>query len=342
MNSYNSIINELITQKQTLDEKGFTVTTANTYPSPSEITSAIKNINLDLSDSTATEADVVAGKTFYSKTHELKTGTLEASSSTEINDYLTCLISGRGQTEIIIPETVTQIRPYAFAVYTTGCDKNIFSHENFTIPPHVEAIYEYAFMRCNLTGTLTIPSTVKELYSKPFQYTKISKCIIDTQLTSKSTDLFSQCEDLETIELTNNITTLYKKNLGSLKSVYEVILPASITTIADGTFYSSTSPTMIKFLNTTPISISTGVFSDVSVSVIAVPINAYYTYYNTTNYLASGNVMVGFDSFNAGDTFPTTISGMSVAWFDDPLDARYDRVRITECPSDGEYYARFI
>ena len=59
MNSYNTIINELITQKQLLDEKGFAVNTANTYPSPSEITEAINSINFDLSDSTAIDVKAV-------------------------------------------------------------------------------------------------------------------------------------------------------------------------------------------------------------------------------------------------------------------------------------------
>ena len=118
MNSYNTIINELITQKQFLDEKGFTVNTANTYPSPSEITQAIKNIDFDLSESDATEADVLAGKTFYSKTKELKTGTLAVASNEEINNYLACIISGKGQTSII---TLAALALYLFGLSSLLC-----------------------------------------------------------------------------------------------------------------------------------------------------------------------------------------------------------------------------
>ena len=70
-------LQELITQKKLLDEKGFPVDVKNVNPSPSEITKAIENITLDFSQSDAVESDVVAGKTFYSKNTELKTGTLE-------------------------------------------------------------------------------------------------------------------------------------------------------------------------------------------------------------------------------------------------------------------------
>ena len=341
MNSYNSIINELITQKQVLTEKGFPVNTANTYPSPSEITETIRNISFDLSGSTATEADVVAGKTFYSQTNELKTGTLTVSSSNELLNYLTCLISGRGQTEIFIPDTVTEIRPYAFDLYTYGCDLTAFTHENFTIPASVQIIHEYAFLRCNLTGTLTIPPTVKEIENKAFQYTNISKCVIDTQLTSTATEIFSMCSNLRTIEITNNVTALYRKNLGSLRQVYEVIIPESVTSIADGTFYSANDPNIVKFLNPTPIPISTGVLSDIPTSIIAVPVASYDAYYNATNYRTGNNFIEMFATFKAGDVFPTTIGDKTVAWYDDALDCRYDRSRITTCPADGEYYATY-
>lgn len=339
MNSYNTIINELITQKQVLTEKGFPVNTANTYPSPSEITETIKNISFDLSDSTATEADVVAGKTFYSQTNELKTGTLTVSSSTELIDYIACLISGRGQTEIFIPDTVTEIRPYAFDLYNYGCDLTAFTHDNFTIPSSVQIIHEYAFLRCNLTGTLTIPPTVKEIENKAFQYTNISKCVIDTQLTASATDIFSMCYNLRTIEITNNVTTLYRKNLGSLRQVYEVIIPESITSIEDGTFYYSNTPNVVRFLNPTPIPISSGVLSDIPTTIIVVPAGSYEAYYNATNYLTGTGYMEMFASFKAGDVFPTTINDKTVVWYENELDCRYDRLRITECPADGIYFA---
>ena len=341
MNSYNTIINELITQKQVLDEKGFVVNTANTYPSPSEITETIRNISFDLSNSTATEEDVLEGKTFYSNTNELKTGTLKQSSSSELLDYISCLISGQGQTEIFIPENVTQIKPYAFDVYVNGCDQNVFTHHDFTIPPQIKKIYEYAFVGCNLTGTLTIPPTVEYMRSKPFQYTNISKCIIDTLLTSSATDLFSMCDNLRIIELTENSTELYRKNLGSLRYVTQIILPANIASIADGAFYASSAPESVKFLGTTPVPISTSVFSDIHISVIVVPLEAYYTYYNTTNYLASGNVMVGFKEFKAGDTLPTTIADIPVVWYTSPYNARFNITPITTCTEDGELYAKF-
>ena len=148
-------------------------------------------------------------------------------------------------------------------------------------------------------------------------------------------------DNLKVVELTNRVTTLYRKNLGSLRYLDEVILPTTLTSIADGSFYSSQSPVCVRFLNPTPITISTSVFSDIKTAVIAVPIESYYTYYNTTNYLASGNVMVGFQQFNAGDTLPATISGIAVTWYPRPYDAKYTMNEVTSCTEDCELFARF-
>ena len=75
MSGLETIKNELKTQKQLIQEKGGRIIVKNDYPSPSEITDGIKTIETpDFTLPTATEEDVLAGKTFYSNTPELKTG----------------------------------------------------------------------------------------------------------------------------------------------------------------------------------------------------------------------------------------------------------------------------
>ena len=342
MNSYNIIINELIAQKQFLDEKGFAVNTANTYPSPSEITEAIKNISFNLSNSTATEEDVLEGKTFYSQTNDLKTGTLKISSSSELNNYIGCLISGRGQAQVVIPSNITQIRPYAFATYTPDADATVFSCENLTIPSNITAIYQYAFYKANITGTLTVPSSVTEIADRAFYYSKIAECVLSAQLTKKSTNIFGMCSSLKKITVTEPVSILYKENLGGLRSVKEVILPASLTSIESNAFYQSTSPETVRFLGATPPTITTSVLSNIPSSTILVPIDYYYDYYNATNYLASGNDIFGVANFKAGDILPSSVNDMPITWHAEFWDAKYNRDPVTECPADGELMARFV
>lgn len=76
MQSLEILKQELITQKDLLDSKGFPVNVKNINPSPSEITEAIQNIDIDFTKSDAVESDVVLGKSFFSKDSSLKVGTL--------------------------------------------------------------------------------------------------------------------------------------------------------------------------------------------------------------------------------------------------------------------------
>ena len=69
---------ELLSQQLAIEEKGGKVVVANSNPSPSEITDGIRSIEMpDLSASTATPQDVLAGKTFFSGNGVIKVGEKE-------------------------------------------------------------------------------------------------------------------------------------------------------------------------------------------------------------------------------------------------------------------------
>ena len=78
MDSLQRIKVELLSQKIAIEEKGGIVNIANSNPSPSEITAGINSIIIpDLTAATATENDVVAGKTFFSGDGIIKLGEKE-------------------------------------------------------------------------------------------------------------------------------------------------------------------------------------------------------------------------------------------------------------------------
>lgn len=78
MDTLQTIKLELISQKVAIENKGGIVQVANSNPSPGEITEGIKTIPVpEFSKATASEEDVVAGKTFFSGNDVLKLGTKE-------------------------------------------------------------------------------------------------------------------------------------------------------------------------------------------------------------------------------------------------------------------------
>ena len=77
MNSLEQLKKELILQKSEIENKGGSVSVANTNPSPSEITEGIKSIELtDFAKADASADDVLLGKKFYSGNKDLKVGSL--------------------------------------------------------------------------------------------------------------------------------------------------------------------------------------------------------------------------------------------------------------------------
>ena len=120
MSNIEILKNELISQKQAIEEKGGNVIVKNLNPSPSEITEGIKSISsVDLSLADATESDVKKGKTFYAMDTTLKVGTHEDSGGDSSGaDYLS-IFTNQAETEANKTNTYTNAATYANN-YNTG------------------------------------------------------------------------------------------------------------------------------------------------------------------------------------------------------------------------------
>lgn len=165
MGAFETLKEELELQKQAIESKGGTVNVVNDYPSPSEITAGIYTTKgKDLSDATATESDVLAGKTFYAVNDTLKMGTLEIVDQTQLikelflsgetfttDSYTLTFPSGiritnrsmfRNNTKkatIYLNEELTTISEYSF------CETTNFSFPNFNSLQNLTEIGQYAF-----------------------------------------------------------------------------------------------------------------------------------------------------------------------------------------------------
>ena len=165
MGAFETLKEELQLQKQAIESKGGTVSVVNDYPSPSEITAGIyTTTGKDLSDATATETDVLAGKTFYAGNEILKTGTLEIVDHMKLikelflsgenyatDGYVLTFPAGikvtarnmfRNNTKkatIYLNEELTTISEYSF------CETTNFTFPNFNSLQNLNEIGQYAF-----------------------------------------------------------------------------------------------------------------------------------------------------------------------------------------------------
>lgn len=176
MNSLEQLKSELLEQKSAIEEKGGTVTVANTNPSPSEITAGIKSIvipsvpdtptepdtpnppSIDLSAATATEGDVISGKTFFAVDSSIRAGTLVAFSQT---DLYRLFYSGDELPEgteapayNLTLSGMTIVRPHVF--YQSHAKLTV------TLPTNLVEIGDHAFHETDVT--LTNISALSSLY----------------------------------------------------------------------------------------------------------------------------------------------------------------------------------
>lgn len=144
MNSIELLKQELQEQKSAIESKGGSVSVSNINVSPAEITAGIKTIpSSDFSSCTATESDVLLGKTFYAGNNTMKTGTLVMQesdpASQNLVDYL--LFEKTSETypdlEINFPSNTLQVKDY-FAS-NCKCKADIY------LNPELESIRPYAF-----------------------------------------------------------------------------------------------------------------------------------------------------------------------------------------------------
>lgn len=143
MEEYFLLTDELEKQKEAIENLFGKVDVLADKPTPMEITDGIKSIPIpDLSEATATEADVAQGKTFYSGSSVLKTGS--ATFDTEASDAIFMApeetVTYDGQLYYAFPSNIKKIRKYCFY-------RNFNSIE-FSFDNSLETIDDYAFYKC--------------------------------------------------------------------------------------------------------------------------------------------------------------------------------------------------
>lgn len=213
MESLEELKQELKQQKTAIENKGGTVATAHTNPSPSEITTGINSIPVpNLAVATATSADVINGKTFYAGDSKLKYGSLFNNSNVdELMDLIfqTNTMGDEHSFYFEIPAGQSTVKPYLFNEFTRPL--------TVTLPNNLEEIGERAFYNCtNLT--------LNNFYEQ-------------TQLTKIGEYAFNECHILDLSILPSCIEVIDGFGLRSAeKECDKIVLPASLVTLDEGAF----------------------------------------------------------------------------------------------------------
>ena len=168
-------------------------------------------------------------------------------------------------TEIVIPDTITEIKPYAF--YDYG------KLEKITIPDSVTKFGTNAFRGCAAIkevyyeGTvaewceiqfadiystptadlyiggeklinLTVPASVGEVLPSAFYgCTSIQSVVISDGIEAISDNAFAYCENLSTILIPDSVKAIGNNAFYYCRKLNEVSIPGSVETIGDSAFY---------------------------------------------------------------------------------------------------------
>ena len=128
-------------------------------------------------------------------------------------------LNGKLVTELVVPDSVTNIGNFAFY--------NCTSLTSVTIPNSITSIGGYAFSDCTGLTSVTIPNSV----------------------TSIGYSAFGGCSGLTSVTIPDSVTSIESYAFGGCSGLTSVTIPDSVTSIGDGAFEYCTSLTSVKIGN---------------------------------------------------------------------------------------------
>jgi hypothetical protein len=146
---------------------------------------------------------------------------------TNIKDYAFAYCTGL--TSVSIPDSVTSIRNGTF-VYCSGLT-------NVTIGNGVTSIGKDAFYYCDGLISVTIPNSVTSIGEQAFYYCSgLTKVTIPNSVTSIGDNSFNGCYGLTSVTIGNGITTIGLGVFSGCSGLTSVTIPSSVTSIGVAAF----------------------------------------------------------------------------------------------------------
>ena len=201
-------------------------------------------------------------------------------------------------TSVTIPNSVTSIEAYAFE----GCDgltktnytgdiagwcdikfgsndsnPMYYSHnfyindqeiKDLVIPNTVDSIHNYAFSGCSALTSITIPNSVTRIGNYAFSgCSGLTSITIPNSVTSIGDNAFAYCDSLTSITIGNSVTSIGGGAVSGCSSLASITIPNSVTSIGYRAFSGCSALTSITCEATTPPTLGSDVFYQVSKSI---------------------------------------------------------------------------
>ena len=184
-------------------------------------------------------------------------------------------LNGEEIKELIIPNSVTYIRDYAF--------KNCSGLNSVTIGNNVTSLGGSAFAGCSGLTSVTIPNSVTSIGEYAFYGCNgLTSLTIGNSVTSIGEETFYGCSGLTTVTIGNSVTYIGDNAFAYCNSLTSVTIPNSVTSIGNGAFEfcsgltSITIPSSVTSIGVSSFSYCSGLTSiTISNSVTSIGNNAF-------------------------------------------------------------------
>ena len=134
-------------------------------------------------------------------------------------------INNKLVTELVILDTVTEIKKYAFY----GCT----SLTSVRIPTSVKSIGYEVFSYCSNLTSMEIPNSVITIGDYAFwQCSSLVNVTIGNSVTSIGEGAFSSCSSLTSVKIPNSVKIIKYRTFGGCSSLTDVEIPDSVTNIS--------------------------------------------------------------------------------------------------------------
>lgn len=160
--------------------------------------------------------------------------------------YESCTVSGvknKNITELVIPDYVTSIAPYAFE-YNSML-------KSVTLGKGVVTVGSHAFHACKNLKSVIIPNGVETIESNAFAAcSSLIEITLPDSVTSVGNSAFSYCSSLKSVILSENITSIGEYTFAGCNSLMSVVIGRNVKSIGFWAFNTYSSLTSVYYKGT--------------------------------------------------------------------------------------------